>query len=102
MGSTYRTMIDVFQSREWKESSSSYLEAHELCELCLLEKNFVLATDTYLKLPPWRLEVGQPIASSNMIAVCKSHRRQLTRRKNRRYTFDRDGNVIEVRREVSA
>lgn len=98
MRRSHNAVFDLFQSQAWKETRSAYLEEHELCELCLIEKKLVLSEDVYLKLPPWTFDADQPIDHRNMIAVCKAHKRELYRKKNRKYSFDQEGNVIRERR----
>ena len=61
---------------------SDYIQDHELCEICRMEKQLILATSVY-SIPGKR----------KLIAVCKNHLVKLIR-KNRKYSFDQEGNLI--------
>lgn len=73
---------DYFRSRAWGRIRTDYLQDHELCEICRMEKQLILATSVY-SIPGKR----------KLIAVCKNHLVKLIR-KNRKYSFDQEGNLI--------
>lgn len=95
-----RSIDDRFYKRKaWESTRELYLKSVDgLCEVCLAQGLYTPAVHVHHKIHLNESNVDNPKIAygfDNLEALClECHNKEHFRKDNKRYTFDKDGNIV--------